>query len=393
MIADELALHVAAELAGPGKRVLDPFCGTSRTLMAAAAQGASCVGIDVNPLARVISRAKSCRPNLKVLERVCRRVRQGSRSLRGRPLDLEPGRRVSWFSFTIRKELTALLHCLNGLQLYGHELRLVAAVLSATVREVSFCRDDQWKLHRLSLQARQDFFKSPYEVFRRRLLAAVDELRSRQGELLGSVTTVTGDARDLVATLHHFGLPTSFDLVVTSPPYGDSRTTVQYGAMSAISLGVLRHLDGLNLAGISGAQIDGAALGGVVRGSAAGILGRGRSEYWAGGSTNQSRKRVEAYLGDLDRCCEGIAAVTRAKGRAVVVVGRRLVGGWRLQLNHFVVDAFGKRAFHLESSRVRRIVGKVTPVHINSQARARGHCGPKRVITMREEHILTLIKE
>src|SRR5687768_12034639 len=70
MIADDLATELASLHVRQGSRVLDPFCGSGRLLMAAAAKGASCFGYDVNPLARLLTEAKAapaCLPTLQAI--------------------------------------------------------------------------------------------------------------------------------------------------------------------------------------------------------------------------------------------------------------------------------------------------------------------------------------
>ena len=71
MIADDLAVCIASKYVHRGSLVLDPFCGTARTLYAAASAGGDCFGIDVNPLAVLIAQAKGVRklpvmPDLKL---------------------------------------------------------------------------------------------------------------------------------------------------------------------------------------------------------------------------------------------------------------------------------------------------------------------------------------
>src|SRR5882672_1964009 len=73
MIADDFALCTAMRYVREGSVVLDPFCGTGRTLYAAASFGADCFGIDINPLAVMIARAKSVKafpvmPDLALLK-------------------------------------------------------------------------------------------------------------------------------------------------------------------------------------------------------------------------------------------------------------------------------------------------------------------------------------
>jgi site-specific DNA-methyltransferase (cytosine-N4-specific) len=49
-----------------------------------------------------------------------------------------------------------------------------------------------------------------------------------------------------------------FDHVLTSPPYGDSNTTVQYGAASGICLDVVTRISGLEAFFVAGSRIDSA---------------------------------------------------------------------------------------------------------------------------------------
>ena len=71
------------------------------------------------------------------------------RQWRGAEYDLEEGRKVSWFSAKAKRELSALIWFINRCALRPQELDLVAGILSATAREVSYCRNDQWKIHRM----------------------------------------------------------------------------------------------------------------------------------------------------------------------------------------------------------------------------------------------------
>ena len=390
MIADELACKLANELVRPGCRVLDPFCGTGRTVLAAAERGAECVAVDVNPLASLVTRAKSANPNMArlrdVLLCVQSRCVDGSR-VRSLPRRLEVARRVRWFSGQCSRELFSLLDCLNDFELKGDELTFVAAVLSATAREVSYCRDDQWKLHRLSPQARRRFFRSPHRVFERRLGIAMRDL-GECGSLKGSVQTISADARILTQVLRDRRLQGKFDLVLTSPPYGDSRTTVQYGAMSAICLGVVRHLHGLDIAPISGGEIDRQCLGG---GSLSDLDTVATQAYWRGGRQNPARNRVARFVHDVEACCEQLSATLGRGGRVVVVLARRSVGGWRFALDELFISTLEQLGVRLQWIQRRQIQHKLTPSVINARSRAAG-ARPRRVSTMQEEWVLAFKK-
>src|SRR5258708_7105976 len=75
MIADELAVELSSKFVTPGIKVLDPFCGTGRTLIAAAERGAECVGLDINPLAILVTRAKVADVRLSKMRMLARDIR------------------------------------------------------------------------------------------------------------------------------------------------------------------------------------------------------------------------------------------------------------------------------------------------------------------------------
>jgi hypothetical protein len=113
-------------------------------------------------------------------------------------------------------------------------------------------------------RGRQRFSKSAWECFERRLgycisQVALDPLLATEAEVaVGSALNLT-DSSSLAT---RFG---PFDVLITSPPYGDSRTTVQYGAASGLSLVWVSQIYGLEEFMSCGRDID------------AGCLARGQS--------------------------------------------------------------------------------------------------------------------
>src|SRR5260370_36158906 len=114
MVPDTLAAELASFFVRPGYRVLDPFCGSGRLLLAAAERGAQCVGLDVNPIAILLVKAKCSVVEAKVIELA---LQQLSSTIEQRtqmePYDLEPGRKVRWFSRQAASEICEILEFLN----------------------------------------------------------------------------------------------------------------------------------------------------------------------------------------------------------------------------------------------------------------------------------------
>ena len=381
MIADDLAHSIAAEVMTPRCRVLDPFCGTGRTLLAGAYNGVYAVGMDVNPLGLLIAEAKASTANPSALRKLisCVRVPRVAHSY-----DLECGRKTEWFSAPVKKELAEIISWINGLELERSTLAQVAAVLSATTREVSYCRNHQWKLHRMSARHRIDFDVSPWKVFSRRMGRFIEEAET-VAEPTSEFKFVSGNACNLSAALKASGEDKLFDVVFTSPPYGDSRTTVSYGGISSICLGVLQHLRALKTTFCSAGDIDRTCLGG--RALAEDVAECVIDKYWRGGQNNPGRERVHRYLNDLGRACREIAKMSRRNSTAVFVVARRSVSGRRLYLDQFVADQMNLWGFELHSVETRRLLSKTAPRSVNAMARANI---PRVVATMREEFVVRL---
>src|SRR5437867_9643348 len=69
MFPESFAAHWIATLTQPGDVILDPFCGRGTLPFQALLMGRLGVGVDVNPVAYCISRAKTCAPPLAAVRR------------------------------------------------------------------------------------------------------------------------------------------------------------------------------------------------------------------------------------------------------------------------------------------------------------------------------------
>lgn len=386
MTPDELATRLVHEYGGT--HLLDPFCGTGRVCLAAAESGARAVGIDVNPLAILISRAKSHSDKTDNLNDVLEDLLtlRRTHTLRGVGVDPCAGRNVRWLGAQAAHELSELTHAIGMRSRSWPTLLILAAALSATVREVSFARQDQWKLHRLSPHARATVRQDAWNVFARRLQTVWKELLTAN-RLPGTCAFSLGDARNISPILQRLLPGTLADVIITSPPYGDSRTTVQYGAMSSLCMHVVSKIPAFQSYTIVGAEVERAGLGGRLHPTA--IDARHfLTGYWAGGAQNTRQRSAAAYLRDLRAAIRASAACLRPRGLFVTVVARRLIGGWRLKTDQFMCDTLTSLGFTEVSRTRRRIAAKVTPPIINRGASRDAPWRRPHVHTIREEWIL-----
>ncbi|MDE2823869.1 MAG: DNA methyltransferase [Chloroflexota bacterium] len=209
---------VMDQFAKPDDVVLDPFCGSGTTLVEGLLRSRKTIGVDCDPLACMISRAKTAA--------VIPGRLHGLRSELGRSWKqpatqlVPPMPDISnfdhWFSRDAWGNLQSLLASTVGLDASPEELTFLLCVFSSILRTVSNA-DDQTQKTYVSGTLKKD----PPEVggaFYRALekaLVGLEELatlRRRSAEAI----VIQGDATNIQLQAR------SVDLIVTSPPYLDS---------------------------------------------------------------------------------------------------------------------------------------------------------------------------
>jgi SAM-dependent methyltransferase len=208
------------------RRVLDPFCGRGTTLFAARLAGRHAVGVDINPVAVAIARAKT----VKVTSGAVTRLAEKLLDQTGEYVVPEGEFWELCFHPDTLRQTVALS---NGLR--GCRETPTATVLRAILLGVLHGPRNKGLPSYLSNQMPRTYASKPdYAVryWRRRGLSpdridALDVVRRRAQHVLRSCPprapgrVVLGDAARTVA-----GLRQRFDLVITSPPYYGMRTYV-----------------------------------------------------------------------------------------------------------------------------------------------------------------------
>jgi hypothetical protein len=130
-------------------------------------------------------------------------------------------------------------------------LKFFLVVFSQTVRDVSNNRKGEFKRYRLDEKRLKDFYPDVFKTF--------------TDNAYKYLTVIEKDklpSQDYSLFLHDIRKEidiSNVDLIITSPPYGDSKTTVAYGQFFSFSFDWLR---GLNPYGDSDLRLDSLCLGG-----------------------------------------------------------------------------------------------------------------------------------
>ena len=379
MMIPQIARRLLNQYGVEGEWLLDPYCGTGTSLVEASLFGMHSVGCDINPLVRMIATTKLTPIPLKTLDSELNKLNDalfqvefGVDKIPDAPIPKIPNLDY-WFSEEIIVSIAYLLDCIN--KIADQAVRnFITVAFSETVREVSWTRTSTFKLHRMPAEKLENFNPDVFGTFRKKLnrnregLTAYMEKRQSVEASICAANTVDGE----LPMPRPFG---GYNLVITSPPYGDSQTTVAYGQFSRLSaewLGLpnARKIDRLAMGG----QYSGDTLADTPVSSAIDKIR----------SIDEKRAReVSAFYIDLGHSINSVVKTVSPSSTICYVVGNRRVKNVTLPTDEFVVFAFGKHGFTHKETIVRNIPNKRMPIK-NSPSNVAG----QTATTMNEENIV-----
>lgn len=263
----------------------------------------------------------------------------------------------------------------------------ILVTFSETVRTVSNTRNSEFKLFRMQPEKVASFKPDVFAEY----LKILDRNISKMEDFIAVCPNNTHIHINLDDTRLLNTVPdNSIDLVITSPPYGDSRTTVAYGQFSRLSLQWL----GLNDTTPQDIiNIDKNLLGGKPY---------THKEQWAFLGSNTLVNALEkiaqkdpfraddvfSFYVDLDKCLYSIKNKMKSNSYQFWVVGNRTVKLETLFTDKIIAEmAIKYGLIHLFSFN-RKILNKVMP-SLNSPTNEKG----ARVKTMTSETVVVLKKE
>lgn len=223
MLHPLLVNKLLEKYATPESSLLDPFCGTGVSLLQAALRGVNAYGTDINPLALLIAHAKSRVYDFmrlrKEIQAVCSVITKSAK------LDIPNIHNVDyWFTNEAQEALGRIRYVLKNEEFHYHTFLLSNFALFARLQ--SNTKTSEFK--RVKAKGTQ----TPKSV-----AELIDSFHKRLQQM-GKVFEQTSNPTSPVFLRQHNAeeISTSrkkFDLVISSPPYGDSGTTVAYGQYSS----------------------------------------------------------------------------------------------------------------------------------------------------------------
>jgi hypothetical protein len=367
--------------------IYDPFVGSGTVLTEAMLAGLEFVGLDINPLAILISRTKAGPFHFESFREAATTVVASARGDHSVRIEASFLGIEKWFTRNVARELSALRRAIAS-QPELSVRRFLWVALAETVRLTSNSRTSTVKLH---LRDSQDLLRrsslSAIDTFARISSANADRIQDQanvlterrlidDGHYKRRIIIRTGDAR-------HPPLPgaQTVDFVLTSPPYGDNQTTVAYGQHSYLPL------QWIDLPDIqedlsydclcSTHEIDFHSLGGSNKNALARanlLTERSptlRSTLKTLDSPTDGAKRVGSFIADLDTSLEPTLRQLRRSGLMIWIVGNRRVNGHVIPTTTILTELLADRAELL--AEIERPIQNKRHAHRNSIASTMTH--------------------
>jgi hypothetical protein len=319
---------------GRNVHVVDPFVGSGTVMTEAMRRGLNFTGIDINPLAILTCQAKASIEEGIALDSAVIEVLEAVKKDWSTEVAVNFNKLEKWFEPHQAILFSRFRRAISGIPDRAKRQCLWVA-FAETIRSCSNTRTSTYKLH---IRAANDtvsesavagaFEKNLYDLLDRAAAYRADRGVRTINDPLPELICTSVDRADFVSRGQH-------TVVVTSPPYGDNRTTIPYGQFSYLPLNWIPQCDlppmPVEMGLATAAAIDTASLGGSLRG--AGDKTRNVEEVSmaartffadarAQGKDNALRK-VGAFLWDYYGALKHIRSLTTSRSHWVITLGNR----------------------------------------------------------------------
>ena len=353
--------HVARRLlliyTKKGDTVCDIFCGSGTTLVESRLTGRHSYGIDLNPLAVFLAKVKTTPLEPEKLETECAQILKRFKGLKDKDISLPDFKNIDfWFKEGVTVKLAKLKKAIGEIKSKNSRDFFMAA-FSEVVRKSSNAKNGEFKLIRIKGEKLESFDPDILDLFIQKVHTNIKGMASFYEDVdkKSQAQIIFGNSSEDNGIKKN-----SIDCILTSPPYGDSRTTVAYGQFSRLSAQWIDLFQEPNKA----SGVDNNLLGGR---SAEELNHNLFSEHFSESLSKISKKDekrgkevLSFYLG-LNDCLSQSHRILKPGGYFCIVIGNRMVKQVRIPTDFIIAELAQEIGFTCEDIFVRNIPGKRMP--------------------------------
>ncbi len=381
------------------RTVADPYMGASIVMSECMKRGLDFCGQDINPLAILIARTKSGPFFVGAINKKYYNLRWRVKKDRLSNIEIDFPGLDKWFKLEVQKGLSKLrLAIMDEPSLWARRFFWVA--FAETIRLVSNSRTSTYKLHTRTIEEIKTRKINTLTIFfgiveRNIKLFNIQKKGLKERGRLTTTGFYKGRIKisleNSMKKIHSFE-DDGFQLLVSSPSYGDNKTTVPYGQFSYLPLQWISwedidpKMDGSFLKSI--AEIDSRSLGGSLKGALDDI-----SELETISPSLKATLsllldaprdrglRVSAFIRDINMSLEKIMPTLNTNSYMIWTLGNRMVGGVLVPLDKI----FEELLSHHGAVKVTKFAREIS----NKQMALKNRVSP----TMLKETILIMRKD
>lgn len=238
--AQSAIIQAFSDILPPNTYAIDPFMGSGTSLLSCIEFGFNVFGQDINPFAVLLSKAKTTTYDILKLRITLDNIKDHIAQDNSTTIDISFSSIDKWFSTEAQISFSKIRRAINAEEDINYRY-FFWVLMSEAIRVGSNDRTSTFKLHRRSageLKHRnvniiQKFLSiaacgiSDYELFSDKLKS---EHNVAEFNFRGKTEIVWGNSQLGINSKR------KFNLLLSSPPYGDNHTTVTYGQTSYLPL-------------------------------------------------------------------------------------------------------------------------------------------------------------
>lgn len=357
--------------------LLDPFMGASNTLVTGMKYGMNVFGQDINPLSILLSQVKTTFYSIEELVDAEKRLISLTISDNSDIVEVTFVNIDKWFTKHIQIELSKIYRAIRSEQSLKIR-KFFWVALAETIRLTSNDRTSTFKMHMRPIEeinSRQiSALKTFFSVSKKNIKNIGDYIsvlvqngNIENDKYIKNVDVVWGDTNAEIRT------DKSFNLLVTSPPYGDNQTTVTYGQFSYLPLQWIPIEDidkTITIDYLKTAQsIDNKSLGGEIKEHIKDVeekvFEKSKTlKKFVNQFKEDERKRAEKvtrFINDLDNSIDKMLPKMEKDSFLVWTIGNRNVNKQVVQNDLILKELFAHKGVGLFTDLEREILSKRMP--------------------------------
>ena len=350
----QIGLKLLKEFKAKKTNLLDPYCGSGSSFSSGLEYGIKkFVGFDLNPLAILISKAKLNYIEANILniekEKLKNRI---SKKTYNKNYEMLKSKIISniknidfWIEKKTQEDLIFIYSLIENIKNKPKIKNIFLLAFSETLREASYTRNNEFKLFRM--QNYQNYKPDAFSIFAQKLdLITENYLNIYQPKL-----------KNINFNLYNSSFVSKnimFDTILTSPPYGDSKTTVAYGQFSTF----INEWLGFENA----RKLDSILMGGK---KASNLYMKGLIKKYIMEIEKIDKKRaleVSSFYFDLEASIKSLLNSINTEGLCFFIVGNRRVKNIELPTDKFIAQLFKENNFKHITTIERKISNKAMPI-------------------------------